>query len=259
VRSYAYAGDDPLDATDPSGLLGICVGGWSIGDCSTNPDPAQIAGGVSLLVGAGAILAAAVVGDAFFPPSAGGNPAEGVTAAGMFTAGLTLVRTGLAVSRVARLGLAVSGASVGLGGARVLMSSPGGSSGPSPGDVGGGGSASEPSSRVDGNASQADLLAQARAARDARAAEVGRSKAAVTGGYNMKTGEVVAGCSGNEMCAEDDVVQQLGGNPSEVRFTEAVRPRTGNQQPICERCQGKYTRDQFPPDVLFKPEGPWSE
>ena len=128
-RSYVYAGDDPLDASDPSGLAGVCLGPLTIGDCSTNPDPAQIAGGVSLLVGAAAVTAAAVVGDAFFPPSAAGNPTEGVAAAGMFAAGLTLVRTGLAVSRVARLGLAVSGVSVGLGGARVLISSPGGGGG----------------------------------------------------------------------------------------------------------------------------------
>ena len=129
TRSYVYAGDDPLDASDPSGLAGVCIGPLTIGDCSTNPDPGQVAGGVSLLVGAAAITAAAVVGDAFFPPSAAGNPTEGVAAAGMFAAGLTLVRTGLAVSRVARLGLAVSGASVGLGGARVLMSSSGGGGG----------------------------------------------------------------------------------------------------------------------------------
>ena len=120
------------------------------------------------------------------------------------------------------------------------------------------GPAVNPSRGGAGNPSQADPLAQARAARDAKAAEVGRARAAVTGGYNRRTGEVVAGCSGNGFCAEDDVVRQLGGDPSDVQFTEAIRPRTGRQQPICQRCQGKYTPDQFPSDVWFEPEGPWS-
>jgi RHS repeat-associated protein len=99
-----------------------------------------------------------------------------------------------------------------------------------------------------------DLLAQARAARDAKAAEVGSSKATVTGGYDPATGRVVAGCSSNPIgCAEDDVARQLGIPNDQIQFTEAIRPRTGEQVPVCGRCQTKYGSSQFPPDTLFGP------
>jgi RHS repeat-associated protein len=102
-------------------------------------------------------------------------------------------------------------------------------------------------------------LEEARAARDARAREVGKRVATVTGGYNTETGEVVAGCSGGGICAEDDVVRQLGGDPDKVRFTEAVRPRTGREQPVCVRCQEKYSPEQFPPEVRYEPGGAWEQ
>lgn len=100
-------------------------------------------------------------------------------------------------------------------------------------------------------------LAAARAARDAKAAEVGSSKAAVTGGYG-KDGDPRAGCSSNPVgCAEDDVARQIGGDPGDVNFTEAIRPRTGEQVPIRWSCQGKFDRSQFPPGTEWKPGGPW--
>ncbi|MFT3969961.1 MAG: RHS repeat-associated core domain-containing protein [Micropruina sp.] len=102
-----------------------------------------------------------------------------------------------------------------------------------------------------------ELLDAARATRNAKAAEVGRNKATVTGGYS-RDGRVAAGCSSSPVgCAEDDVARQLGGNPGDIKFTEAMRPRTGRQVPVCPRCQEKYKPEQFPPDVLFDPSGAW--
>ncbi len=101
------------------------------------------------------------------------------------------------------------------------------------------------------------LLDAARAARDSKAAEVGRSKATVTGGHG-KDGRPVAGCSSNPTgCAEDDVARQIGGDPADITFTEAIRPRTGEQVPICPRCQETYNQSQFPPGTLYDPAGRW--
>lgn len=102
-----------------------------------------------------------------------------------------------------------------------------------------------------------ELLDAARVARDAKAAEVGRTKATVTGGYG-RDGVPTAGCSSNPVgCAEDDVARQIGGDPKDITFTEAIRPRTGEQVPICPRCQGTYDQSQFPAGTLFDPAGPW--
>ena len=46
--------------------------------------------------------------------------------------------------------------------------------------------------------------------------------------------------------------QALGGVKGDVRFTEAVRPRTGAQVPVCARCEGTFGRQPFPPNTLFK-------
>jgi RHS repeat-associated protein len=116
---------------------------------------------------------------------------------------------------------------------------------------GGAGAATKASSR------SAEALRAARAARDAKAAEVGRRKATVTAGYG-RDGRPVAGCNSNPIgCAEDDVARQIGGDPNAITFTEAIRPRTGEQVPICARCQGTYDRSQFPPGTFFDPLGPW--
>src|SRR5439155_782487 len=91
---------------------------------------------------------------------------------------------------------------------------------------------------------EGELLSAARAARDAEASEVGATRATVTAGYRLDTGEIAAGCSGPG-CAEDAVVRALGGNSRNIRFTEAIRPRTGQEVPICLACQAKYSPDQF--------------
>lgn len=97
----------------------------------------------------------------------------------------------------------------------------------------------------------------AQVARDAKAAEVGRSKATVTGGYGTN-GRPVAGCSSNPVgCADDDVARQIGGDPKDIKFTEAIRPRNGEQVPICPRSQATYDQSQFPPGTLFDPAGRW--
>ncbi|GAB78175.1 hypothetical protein SAMN05421595_0697 [Austwickia chelonae] len=102
-----------------------------------------------------------------------------------------------------------------------------------------------------------ELLDAARVARDAKAAEVGRSKATVTGGYG-RDGVPRARCSSSPIGgAEDDVARQIGGNPKDITFTEAIRPRTGDQVPICQRCQATFDQSQFPPGTLFDPAGPW--
>jgi hypothetical protein len=98
------------------------------------------------------------------------------------------------------------------------------------------------------------LLRAARAARDALVDVVKRSKpAAVTGGYNIETGEVAARTNTHgECCAEKNVENALGGDKSVIRFTEARRPRTGKEQPICPGCEAEYGRDAFPPGTRFE-------
>ena len=97
-------------------------------------------------------------------------------------------------------------------------------------------------------------LDEARAARDALSTSVSKlsnSKrpATVTAGVNIKTGEVAARACGGGKCAEDHVVDALGGNKANVRFTEAVRPRKGEQVPVCTRCEQKYGRGAFPKET----------
>ncbi len=99
-------------------------------------------------------------------------------------------------------------------------------------------------------------LAEARAARDALSFELaplkGKAPATVTGGYNVKTGEVAARACGGGKCAENHVVDALGGVKEDVRFTEAVRPRTGAEVPVCPRCEATFGREPFPPKTRFK-------
>ena len=98
--------------------------------------------------------------------------------------------------------------------------------------------------------------AEAEAARDALSASLaplkGKAPATVTGGYNTKTGEVAARACGGGKCAEDHVVEALGGNKGDVRFTEAVRPRTGEQVPICQNCESAYGRSAFSQGTRFR-------
>jgi len=105
-----------------------------------------------------------------------------------------------------------------------------------------------------------DKLNQARKARDALANtdQVQKDEpGAVTGGYNAQTGEVGAACSdGAGMCAERVLEQNLNANPEDMHFSEAMRPRTGNQQPVCLYCEMRYGRDAFPPGTLFESDAP---
>jgi hypothetical protein len=99
-------------------------------------------------------------------------------------------------------------------------------------------------------------LPEANAARDALAESLaplkGKVPATVTGGYNVKTGEVAARACGGAKCAEDHVLDALGGAKAEVRFTKAVRPKTGAEVLVCARCEGSYGREPFPPGTRFK-------
>jgi RHS repeat-associated protein len=93
------------------------------------------------------------------------------------------------------------------------------------------------------------LLAEARYARDALAeslfTELGkRAPLTVTGGYNSATREVAAAACGGGKCAENLVSEALGGG-SNVKFTEAVRPRNSKEVKICERCESTFGRDAF--------------
>ena len=56
--------------------------------------------------------------------------------------------------------------------------------------------------------------------------------------------------------AEDAVVRELGGDPKNIRFTEAIRPRLPESQVnVCVNCQAKYSPDQFPDGTQFDPGG----
>lgn len=101
-------------------------------------------------------------------------------------------------------------------------------------------------------AAEATLLGAARDARDAMASEVGKKVATVTAGYNTETGAVAAACSGGGVCAEANVVKALGGDANKVKFTEAVRPRTGNEVPVCTSCEAQYGKKAFPPGTKFQ-------
>jgi hypothetical protein len=52
--------------------------------------------------------------------------------------------------------------------------------------------------------------------------------------------------------SQDHVLEALGGVKEDVRFTEAMRPRTGEEVPVCQRCEASYGRDAFPPGTQFK-------
>ena len=101
-------------------------------------------------------------------------------------------------------------------------------------------------------AAEATLLGAARDARDAMASEVGKKVATVTAGYNTETGAVAAACSGGGVCAEANVVKALGGDANKVKFTEAVRPRTGNEVPVCTSCEAQYGKRRFRQEQSFR-------
>jgi RHS repeat-associated protein len=103
-------------------------------------------------------------------------------------------------------------------------------------------------------------LTAARIARDALVSELAplgrKAPATVTAGYNVVTGEVAARACGGGKCAEPHVVDALGGAKENVKFTPAARPRTGNEVPICPKCEAEYGRDAFPEGTKFKSDEP---
>ena len=108
-------------------------------------------------------------------------------------------------------------------------------------------------------------LAEAALQRNALGESLGRSHAAYAGGeYGGKVavGHARPGLQGG-MCAEDAVAAQLGSKANFHR-TYGWRPnRTSGELewaeiPVCTRCQGKYSPEQFPGGTLFEPNGPWS-
>ena len=110
-------------------------------------------------------------------------------------------------------------------------------------------------SRDGSGLTEAELLEAAKGLRDDFAKNtvgpIGYKKrpATVTAGYNTETGQYAAGANSNGACAEMCVIDQLGGDASKVRFTNAVRPRqvTGplRQVRVCLICEARYGRGVF--------------
>ncbi|MFF3764588.1 RHS repeat-associated core domain-containing protein [Streptomyces sp. NPDC001922] len=97
---------------------------------------------------------------------------------------------------------------------------------------------------------QDELMSQAEGLRDEYAGKMAglsnrKRPATVTAGYNKETGQYAAGASSKGVCAEVCVVNQLGGDPSKIVFTSAVRPRTGASINICVSCEGQFGRGGF--------------
>ncbi|MFB7516554.1 SpvB/TcaC N-terminal domain-containing protein [Streptomyces sp. NPDC056144] len=103
----------------------------------------------------------------------------------------------------------------------------------------------------DGSGLSSDgLMSKAEGLRDEYAGEMAglsnsKRPATVTAGYNTETGQYAAGASSKGVCAETCVVNQLGGDPSKIVFTSAVRPRTGEPINICVSCEGQFGRAGF--------------
>lgn len=101
------------------------------------------------------------------------------------------------------------------------------------------------------------LMEEAKAARDSLAAELAKNRhppATVVGAFSESTGEVTAGASrgGGLGCAEGVCSEALG-NPPDIKFTPAVRPRTGQPVPVCAICEAMFGRGAFPElETIFK-------
>ena len=76
-------------------------------------------------------------------------------------------------------------------------------------------------------------------------------------GVNLETGEVAVGMKNSKLhppdiCAEDIVVEKLGGDASKVKMTKAVRPRNKNVVSVCKKCQLNYNNTSFFDDVTYE-------
>ncbi|HRI68577.1 MAG TPA: hypothetical protein PK156_30320, partial [Polyangium sp.] len=109
---------------------------------------------------------------------------------------------------------------------------------------------------VKGNSAR-NLHLEAVAERDRLAADLSRTRhppATVVGAYSPSLERVTAGASkgGGLGCAEGACANALG-NPGDIQFTEAVRPRTGDIVPVCKNCESTYGRGAFPdPATRFR-------
>jgi RHS repeat-associated protein len=109
-----------------------------------------------------------------------------------------------------------------------------------------------------------DLGSTARSERDEFGHQNGREYTTYTAAYNPLTGRIVVGGSSHFGCAEFVCEVWHGGGPSLPMFTKAFGfrgPGGGEwvEIPVCVRCQARYSREQFPPDVSFDPGGRWSQ
>jgi RHS repeat-associated protein len=80
--------------------------------------------------------------------------------------------------------------------------------------------------------------------------------ATVLGCYNTETGEVAVGTkwfSGERYCAENVLLNKLGGDPSKVVMTPAIRPWGMKMILVCEMCQKVFPKSAFGPGVEFRP------
>ncbi|WP_159455430.1 hypothetical protein [Pseudobacteriovorax antillogorgiicola] len=98
---------------------------------------------------------------------------------------------------------------------------------------------------------------KAEAARDALSADLAKSRhppATVVGAYSPSKGTVTAAANrgGGRGCAEEVCAAALG-NPKDIQFTTAVRPRTGKPVKVCNNCESTYGRGAFPdPKTKYK-------
>ena len=105
-----------------------------------------------------------------------------------------------------------------------------------------------------------DALSSARAARDSvvmdvRAAREVDQIATVTGAVNVRTGDIAVGKSYSNICAEQFCARGLGAATEDIRFTDAVRPRTLNDVQICTTCEAQWGRGAFPAEARFQSDG----
>jgi RHS repeat-associated protein len=86
---------------------------------------------------------------------------------------------------------------------------------------------------------------------------VGSGKTWVAG-YNVRTGQLGAACSGGGHCAEGNLTNELGGDVRDMWFTSAIERVKGTDvwedKPVCPYCQLEYvTNQQFADNTNFDP------